>query len=81
MPNKPPVLLLPNNEFLFSLVVLAPNNEPLFSLVLAPNNEPLFYVEAPNNEVGGLVYLFYPAAAAFYAAFISDYIVVVFKVG
>lgn len=69
MPNKPPVLLLPNNEFLFSLVVLAPNNEPLF------------YVEAPNNEVGGLVYLFYPAAAAFYAALISDYIGVVFKVG
>ena len=81
MPNKPPVLLLPNNEPLFWSVV-APNNDPLFSLVvLAPNNEPLFYVEAPNNEVGGLVYLFYPAAAAFYAALISDYIVVVFKVG
>lgn len=81
MPNKPPTLLLPNNEPLFSLVVLAPNNEPLFSLVLAPNNEALFYVLAPNKEVVGLVYLFYPAAAAFYAALISDYIVVVFKVG
>lgn len=47
----------------------------LFTLLNKPpaplaNKLPLLSIDAPNNDVAGLVYFFYPAA--FYAALISE---------